>query len=69
MATIKEDNYRVALTNFRVSSHDLMIEKGRHLNISRDDRTCKYCTINTLENEYHFLPVCPHYLDMRRKKP
>ena len=70
MTTIKDDKYRKALTKFRVSSHDLLIEKGRHLNISQDDRTCKYCTMNIIENEYslyHFLLVCPHYFDIKRK--
>ena len=32
-------------------SHDQLIEKGRHINISRDDRTCKYCT-NTVHCVY-----------------
>ena len=31
------------LSNFRCSSHDLMIEKGRHLSIDRNFRFCQIC--------------------------
>ena len=31
MGNIKEDNYRVALTNFRVSSHDLMMLSNEYV--------------------------------------
>ena len=46
-----------ALANFRCSSHDLMIEKGRHLNIERNYRYCRYClsrNVYVVENEVHF---------------
>ena len=65
--TIHDKQFRIALTKFRLSSHDLAIERGRFENIPRDERICRYCNLNMIENEYHFLLVCPLYGDLRRK--
>ena len=43
---IKEKKYRFALTRFRLSSHDLAIERGRYENIARIDRICVFCNSN-----------------------
>jgi len=55
--------YRKYLSRFRSSSHKLRIETGRYLKplLIREDRICKYCTLGSLENEEHFLLVCPYY--------
>ena len=50
----------------RVSSHNLCIESGRHKNIPRDKRFSKTCT-STIEDEYHFILVCPVYKELRSK--
>ena len=65
--TIYERKFKIALTRFRLSSHRLEIERGRYFDIDRTERKCKNCTQNTIENEYHFLLVCPLYEDLRRK--
>ena len=49
-----------------LSSHNLFIETGRHKNITRDKRFCKICTTE-IEDEYHFLLVCPIYSTLRTK--
>ena len=41
-------------------SHNVFIEEGPHHNIAHEPRLCKYCTMNIIENEYHF------YSDLRR---
>jgi hypothetical protein len=64
---ISENKYRIALTRFRISSHDLLIETGRHANIERQHRICKNCNMNMIETEFHFLLVCPKYRDFRKK--
>ena len=64
---ISEKKYRIALSKFRVSAHNLAIEKGRHENIPRNERKCRNCNLNVIENEYHFLLVCPRYSELRRK--
>ena len=50
-----------------LSYHNLAIERGRYENTPRDERICKNCNLNMVENEYHFLLVCPMYRDLRRK--
>lgn len=64
---INKDKHRIALTKFRVSSHNLEIEKGRHENTPRENRKCRNCPLNLIETEYHFLLVCPKYYNLRRK--
>lgn len=64
---INSNKLRIRLTRFRCSAHNLNIEEGRYRNINREDRKCNKCNMNVVENEYHFLLVCPHYLDLRTK--
>ena len=64
---IGERKYRTALSRFRLSSHNLNIERGRYEGIPRDERLCNVCNMNAVETEYHFLLVCPRYTDLRRK--
>ena len=58
---------RILLSQFRISAHDLEIEKGRHRNIRRSERKCKLCNLNVVEIEYHFLLACPFYRNIRKK--
>ena len=62
-----ENKYKYALSRFRTSSHDLLIETGRYENIPRDQRLCKSCDMKTIESEYHFLLVCPKFRDLKKK--
>ena len=56
---------RTALTRLRLSNHHLMIEKGRHQNITLvTNRTCPFCP-SKVENEFHFLLKCPTYTSLR----
>ena len=64
---IKETKFRSSLTRFRVSSHYLRIESGRYENIPRENRICINCPMKVVENEYHFLLVCPMYRHLRIK--
>lgn len=64
---IADSKFRTALTRFRLSSHNLHIERGRYENVPRHDRLCRCCNMNAIEDEYHFLLVCPLYIDLRRK--
>jgi len=58
------------LSNFRCSSHNLMIEKGRHMKIDRQFRFCQYCqtkNIYVIDDELHFLLVCEKVKQLRHK--
>ena len=57
-------NERIALTKLRLSNHQLMIEKGRHLDLHRNDRIRPFCP-NIIENEKHFLITCGIYKHLR----
>ena len=63
---ITNRKFKIALSKFRLSSHRLEIERGRYRNIPKTDRLCQFCSMNTIENEYHFLLICPLYTDLRR---
>ena len=64
---IKENKYKIALTQFRLSSHNLAIERGRIEHIDRSERVYKLCNSNVIENEFHFLLVCPLYRELRKQ--
>lgn len=67
VSCISNMNHFKALCRFRCSAHNLLIEEGRHRNIARENRICNYCNMNTIENEYHFLLVCPFYRQIRNE--
>ena len=54
---IKNINDRTTFTKLRLSNHNLMIEKGRHLNIENNLRLCPFCP-NAIEDEIHFITKC-----------
>jgi hypothetical protein len=55
---IDKYKFRKTLVAFRTSSHELMIEKGRHLKLSREERTCIYCQ-NMIKNGVPIPPYLP----------
>ena len=56
---------RRALSKLRLSSHILHIETGRHRSIPRNERICTLCNIGDVEDEYHFVMICPLYKEIR----
>ena len=62
---IKDYKLCKAVTKFRLSSHDLNIEKDRHLKIKADERFCPFCKDNSIEDEKHALMDCHLYRDIR----
>jgi len=60
--------HRVALTRFRCMNNRLSVERSRRFKIDRNARFCKYCKENnteSVEDEIHFLLVCPLYTQLR----
>ena len=61
--------YKRNLAQFRCSNHTLAIETGRRDKIDKQFRFCKYCLKNhtfSVEDEFHFLLICPLYDDIRK---
>ena len=63
---VKNIKFRNIIAKLRLSSHQLCIETGRHRGIERTDRKCVLCDLNDIEDEYHFVCICPIYNNLRR---
>ena len=63
---IENVNHRVCLSRFRLSNHNLLIEKGRHMRprLERNERKCFNCNVE-IEDECHFIIKCPLYTEER----
>ena len=63
---VKNIKHRKALSRLRLSSHSLMIEKGRHQRprVERQERKCFICK-EEVEDEKHFTVKCPLYENQR----
>ena len=60
------NNYiRIALSQFRLGSHHLSIERGRWNNTEYVERKCTMCEV--IEDEYHFVIECVKFHDLRIK--
>ena len=60
---------RTSFTKFRLSSHKLLVERGRWT-ISKLDyklRKCTLCNSGDIEDEYHVTLVCEQFADAREK--
>jgi len=63
---LKNDKLRKQLTRFRLSAHKLAIGAGRFQNIDGEQRLCTICNQHQIETEFHFLPICPKYIELRK---
>ena len=66
LTLIKNYQYRRSICKLRVSSHRLLIEQGRYKNIPRNERLCKNCNQNAIEDESHFLIKCDKFNEERK---
>ena len=53
------------MAKLRLSSHKLNIKIGRHNKNDKQDRKCIICNLNDIEDEFHFVLVCPDYINLR----
>ena len=60
---------RSYLTKLRLSVLPLRIQTGRYNrnNIPRNQRYCLCCQQDDLEDEFHFVCICPCFLELRKK--
>ena len=60
---------RYHLSRLRMSAHDLRIQSGRFARnrIRREERYCLCCNSSDIEDEYHFIIICPCFNEIRKK--
>ena len=56
---------RSLMSQIRSGVLPLQIEVGRYHNIPLDNRTCQVCNTGVIEDEFHFVCICPHYTRLR----
>ena len=61
---VKHLKHKIALSRFRLSNHNLLIEKGRHMIPKIERNQCVICKTE-IEDELHFLIICPLYDEER----
>ena len=66
---ILPNELKEALSLLRLSSHQLCIETGRYSQnwVDRAQRICTLCNKSDIEDEYHFVLVCPVYSILKQK--
>ena len=65
LTIVKSFFVRKQLAKFRCSNHKLAIEEGRYKNIPSHLRICTCCKTGYVEDEYHFIMVCPTLATLR----
>ena len=53
------------MAQFRCGVLPLGIETGRFVGEQVGDRLCRFCDLNLIEDQKHFLLVCPSYANLR----
>jgi hypothetical protein len=59
---------RKNITKFRISAHQVNIERGRYIGLPPELRVCFQCNMQEIEDEHHFffnLFICSKYNDKR----
>jgi hypothetical protein len=57
---------RSYIAQLRLGILQLAIETGRYRSIPLENRICQLCDLNCIENEVHFLFICPIYATKRK---
>ena len=65
--SLQDKDLRRNMAKLRCSDHNLRIETGRREGIPAEQRLCRLCSLNKIENEEHFLLECPVYQPLRVK--
>ena len=54
------------ICKYRLSAHQLELERGRFFNIDRSERICKHCSLGNVEDEFHFILICPFMQELEK---
>ena len=53
------------MPKLRCTAHNLLVETGRHNNTEYENRLCSLCDLLQIEDEFHFVMICPFYTTLR----
>ena len=68
LLNISYQHYRCALAQYRLSSHNLGIETGRHAKPpTPPEKQCLYCDDGVVDDEIHILTKCTAHTDIRHR--
>ena len=73
LSKIENSTFRESMTRYRISCHNLYVERGRYENpyVLREDRWCVHCYTHSglklVEDEYHVLLNCPLFHAIKSK--
>ncbi len=70
LSRVDNAQLRRSLARFRCANHKLQIELGRQVKpvkVPVQQRYCKLCNLGAVEDEDHFLLVCPAYQSVRER--
>ena len=65
LSIVKDPHIRSSIAKLRLSCHSLMIERGRHMRLPLEARTCTKCTLHEIEDEFHAVMRCAAYKEER----
>ncbi len=67
LVSVRNITHRHLLTKYRLSDHQLAIERGRHKKtwFPKEERICNECRSGSVETEEHFLLHCDKYTSLR----
>lgn len=67
LTSVRNTTHRNLLTKYRLSDHQLAIERGRHKKtwLPKEERVCNECRSGAVETEAHFLLHCDKYTTLR----
>ena len=68
LSQVKNKKDKICLTKFRVSSHRIRIEVGRHQRpkLPLEQRICTFCNTNEIDDEVHLVKNCQFHNEERR---
>ena len=65
--TARDRGLRAVVAKLRSGTLPLAIETGRYTQTPREERLCRSCNANLIEDEMHFIFDCEKYDDIRRQ--
>ena len=59
--------YRKLISKLRCCCLEIEVNEGRFNNVPYNRRLCRLCNLKKIEDEYHFLLICPFHSELRHK--